>query len=303
MKLIDLPSLDEIKAAYALLKEKNIHSPLKHLEKNIFIKLECQLPNGSYKIRGVEYFAANNDERGPIQVLSAGNLALALGERLKKDNIDCEAIVPEGISLIKREGLKKVGAQIQEKSFDEIWQLVHENTLRQSKKFLHPLNKYLLAGYATIILELQQSNFNHGMLIVPYGLGGLALSLAHAIDLLQSNIKLVICEIAGAAPFSRARMANKPVPGAKLKSFIEAMGTPCVIPDVFLFLNQHVADVIQVTEEEVKQEINLLSRSHNLRIEGAAGASLAAARKLKAPDPILSLLTGANISQEVLQMI
>src|SRR4029078_3265880 len=110
-------------------------------------------------------FAAHNHFKKEIQVLSAGNLALAAALRLKEDNIQCKAIVPEGISQIKHQGLKKNGASICELPFTEVWNLVHDNNLRQSNSFLHPFNKYLLAGYASIILELQEANFNNGILV------------------------------------------------------------------------------------------------------------------------------------------
>jgi threonine dehydratase len=132
---------------------------------------------------------------------------------------------------------------------------------------------------------------------VPYGLGGLALSLAHAIEVLNMNLQLVICEISGAAPFARALKAGVPVVGDKLKSFIEAMGTPAVIPDVFDYLKTRVAGVVEVTEQEVKNVILATFAENNLRLEGAAGASLAAARKLgKNNASVVAILTGSNIS-------
>ena len=300
-----LPSCQEIEDAEMLLAKKGLHSNTLPIDNStIFLKLDCQLPGGSYKIRGIEYFASHYlNHAHPIKILSAGNLALAAAIRLKENNVHCIAIVPEDISHIKYQRLQSAGATIQKKSFSHLWELVQKHEIRQSPHFLHPFNKNLLTGYATIVLEMKKAGFNQGTLVIPYGLGGLATALAHAIEIFNLDIQLYLCEIAGFSPFKRALCAHYPVAGSKLKSFIEAMGTPIVITDVFHFLKERIAGVIEVTEEEVKQEINTAFHRYNLRIEGAAGASLAGARKLHSKNNIFTLLTGSNISDEIFQSI
>lgn len=300
MTILHLPNRSEIQAAAELLQQKGIFSGLQR-QNNILLKLDSKLPGGSYKIRGVQVFTERCKAK-KVDVLSAGNLALASAISFKQNGIICKAVVPEGISDLKREKLESIGAGIDEKPFTQIWDLVQRNELRRAKTFLHPLNKSLLAGYASIILEMQQANLDNASLVIPYGLGGLASALANAIELFKSNIKLVICEITGHAPFSRARKELQPVVGDKLHSFIEAMGTPVVLEDVFNYLNNRIDDVIQVTEDEVKEEINL-SLLLGMRIEGASGAAIAAAKKLSQSTPVVALLTGANISEEVLHSI
>jgi threonine dehydratase len=297
--MTNLPTRSEIEQAAAILRQKNILSSLQtYNPSTLLLKTDCTLPGGSYKIRGVEYFASRRSEQGPVQVLSAGNLALAAAIRFKETNTACEALVPQGISQIKRERLEKMGAQVREKPFAEIWEWVHRMDLRQSQQFLHPFNQYLLAGYGSLVPELMQAGFNDGALVVPYGLGGLAMALAHAIEVLNSNIQLYVCEIRGFAPFSRALSAQAVVRGEKLQSFIEAMGTPEVLPDVFAYLRNRIAGVVEVTEAEVREEIRNLA-AFGLRVEGAAGASAAAAKKIRDASRVTALLTGANISEDI----
>lgn len=302
--MMDLPDHNEIKAAARLLQEKILPSEMIITSNNnILLKTDCKLPGGSYKIRGVEYFANQLAAPSqPIQVLSAGNLALAAALKLSQKNIACEAVVPLGISQIKRDKLIAAGATITEKPFAEIWNLVLDDKLRQSQIFLHPFNRQLLAGYASIILECHESGFTDGALMIPYGLGGLAVALAHAIEVTHSKIKLYLCEIAGFAPFTRAMKAKQVVAGNKLQSFIEAMGTPEVIADVFEYLQPRIAGVIEVTEYEVKRAIHKAHHDHQLRIEGAAGACFAAAKKLP-QQHIAALMTGENISDIVFRNI
>jgi threonine dehydratase len=290
-----LPSLNEIFFADKLLQQKRLSSPLLPLEESLLIKCDGQLPGGSYKIRGVENFVAHLDHHDTVQVLSAGNLALATTLRLNQSGIICEAVVPETISATKRDRLEQAGARIQQHPFHYIWELVCRQDLRESVTFLHPFNRHLLAGYGSLLCELQRDGFKHGALVVPYGLGGLAVSIAHAIELFSLDIQLYIAEIEGHAPFTRAMSANQPVTAPVMKGFIEAMGLPAVLDDVYQYLKHRIAGVLTVTEVDVRYEINTIYQQTGLRIEGAAGASLAAAKTLSGP--VTALLTGSNLSE------
>ncbi|HTM64366.1 MAG TPA: PLP-dependent lyase/thiolase [Gammaproteobacteria bacterium] len=294
---LKLPSLPDIQHAFTILRLRNISSAFAAADNcNLFLKCDNTLPACSYKIRGVEYFANQLKSVETVSVLSAGNLALAAAMRLREDHVNCEAVVPEGISQIKADKLTEAGAIIKSMPFTEIWRLVQDHSLRQSNTFLHPLNYHLLAGYASVIIELHQDGFMDGALVIPYGLGGLATAVARAIELTHSNIKLYLCEIDTASPFTRALQAGKPVFGPRLQSFIEAMGTPEVITDVFEYLRPRIAGVITVTVDEAKIEVHRAQQQYQLRIEGAAAASLAAARKLAKNIRTTALLTGSNIS-------
>lgn len=300
MKL-ELPSLSEIQLAFSKLQTRKIASAFSATEnRNLFLKCDNTLTAGSYKIRGVENFANQLQGVNTVSVLSAGNLALAAAMRLRDDHIRCEAVVPEGISQIKKDKLIQSGAAIKSMPFPEIWEHVLDHSLRQSSTFLHPFNLHLLAGYATIIIELHQDGFTDGALVIPYGLGGLATALARAIELTQSRIKLYLCEIDTAAPFTRALQAGKPVFGPKLQSFIEAMGTPEVIADVFEYLRTRIHGVITVTEDEARNEVHTAAQQYQHRVEGAAAACLAAARKLSDGIRTTALLTGSNIGSGVI---
>jgi threonine dehydratase len=77
------------------------------------------------------------------------------------------------------------------------------------------------------------------------------------------------------------------------------LGTPTVIPDVFAFLKHRVAGVLLVSVSEVEQAIRYAHTELQLRLEGAAGATLAAAQQLSHDEPVIALMTGANISDDV----
>jgi threonine dehydratase len=267
----------------------------------VFLKEEFRLTTSSYKIRGVaSYFDSLNVLPPTIEVLSAGNLALAAAHECRRLGISCVAIVPAGVSELKKRNLESLGAKVVEKPFDEIWKLVFDFSLRECSDFLHPLNQQLLRGYGGIADEIEQQIPHCDGLLIPYGLGGLATGVIRGFERLGGLVPVYICEVEGHDPFNRSLKHGNFTRGRKLQSFIEAMGTPEVVPDIYASICERIAGVITVTEPEVRVAIRLLHERCAIRAEGAAGAAMAAAIKLKrqgkhAP---VAVLTGGNISEQ-----
>jgi len=283
-------------------------SPLSRFDgrDGLFLKEELRLTTNSYKIRGVTaFFQAVGTLPPSIEVLSAGNLALATAHECQKRGVACTAIVPAGISEIKKKNLLRLGAKLIERPFEEIWNLVFRNDLRDRDDFLHPLNAKLIDGYGHISREIHTQLSDCGGLVIPYGLGGLALGIVRALKSLGSSIPVFICEIENYAPLSRALSSGKSVSGPKLYSFIEAMGTPEVIPDVFAEIADSLEGILTVTENEVCAAIRMLYAKQNIRAEGAAGAAFAAVQKLanQGKQNLVAVLTGGNISDDVFSEI
>lgn len=302
-----LPSATEIRLAYDRIKKEGVCSDLlQGTEPGLYFKTENRLPGNSYKIRGVlEFFFKSKVFGQSIKVLSAGNLALATAIESSKRGVHCQAIVPEGVSEAKKSLLEYYGSDIEELPFDEIWKLVNQSPESLGAKHLHPLNPSLLCGYATLLVELQQQMKKCDAIVVPYGLGGLTLALAHGCKALEFNPRIYAVEIEGHSPFLFSLKAGSPQVSPKLRSFIEAMGAPGVLPGVFEQLKSFEIETISVTEAETRSAIRNLYQSQSMRVEGAAGAAYAASKRLTdlGEQRIVAVLTGSNISDSAFASI
>lgn len=289
---------------YSGLREKGISSPCVEIESDLFLKLELTLPTGSYKIRGAYNFFDNNSVDS-IKVLSAGNLALACAHLSREYNFELTAVVPEKISSIKETKLKELGARLEKKSFEYIWELAESSNLISSTNFLHPLHEDLLCGYSSIVPEAIEQIGNYDNIVIPYGLGGLAASIVRTCKIFNKKISVYLVEIKNHSPFERAKKFNNFHKTEPLTSFIEAMGTPNVLEQVFLEIRSDIKDVITVDESEVRRAIRDLYLKYRIKAEGAAGATYAAARILKkqTKGKTLAILTGSNISDPIFQEI
>jgi threonine dehydratase len=286
------------------------NSPLNKISVNstnaIFLKEELRLTTNSYKIRGVtSFFRSSKNLPQSIEVLSAGNLALATAYECHKRGIDCTAIVPAGISELKKKNLLRLRARIEERPFDDIWNLVFRSDIRERDDFLHPLNPKIVSGYGDIYREIYEQLPDSDGLVIPYGVGGLALGIIRVLKAISGQIPVFVCEISGHDPLNRVLTSGDFVSGPKLRSFIEAMGTPEVIPDVFDEISEHIEGVITVTENEVTEGMRELFAKRGIRAEGAAGAAFASALKLEAQGKrnIVAVLTGGNICDDIFSEI
>lgn len=290
----------ELIETYTFLKGKRLSSNLINYKSNLYLKLECNLSCGSYKIRGVESFFRKNSF-SCFEVLSAGNLALASAKKAEELGVSCIAVVPMSISEIKEKKLKELNSSFRKLKYEHIWSMAKDISLIKKKEFLHPLKEDLILGYGTIIPEIITQMNDVGAIVIPYGLGGLALGITRAIKALSLNIDVYLCELANFSPFNRMKNTSKYSSGSTYSGFIEAMGTPEIIPSVYEELRLSIKDVIIVSEKEVSEGIKKLYQSQKIVVEGAAGACFVAGEKLKKvrEDKIVSILTGKNISESI----
>src|SRR5690606_8651068 len=102
MKRID--QTDFLKALSEI-DRSGMHSPIIELE-GFHLKCETSLPTGSYKSRGTRVFFADErlEDTSALEVLSAGNLALAAANECATLGIRCRALVPTGVSQAKKLG-------------------------------------------------------------------------------------------------------------------------------------------------------------------------------------------------------
>jgi threonine dehydratase len=287
---------------------EELSTPLLRSRGGLRLKAECLQPGGSYKVRGVRRFFSAASRKGElsrlhnVSTVSAGNLGRALAEEAARRSIPCEIIVPDTTPLNKKEKILSLGATLTLRPFAEIFSLVENPPPREN--FLHPLlTPELLAGYGTIAEEILRASPDTELIVVPFGLGGLALGIARALEQLKPSARVVAAELDLCAPFRAALNAGTPVKiEQKSRSFVDAIGTPFVLPYVFAEARVLLAGSVTVTIEETRRALLQLYLDHALKVEGAAAVAFAAGEKLADLCPgakIAVVLSGANIDADV----
>jgi threonine dehydratase len=302
-----LPTLDQIRAARQRLGSKVLRSPLIPLDgqgarPQIYLKLENLQPTGSFKVRGAGNalaIALEGGARSGVFTTSAGNMAQALAWHAQRAGVPCTVIVPDTAPETKLAGIRRFGARIVQVSWDELWRVLtvgHYDPL-ENWTFIPPFDHIdMIAGNATIGLEIHEDLPGVRTVLVPFGGGGLIAGVAAALRSLEPSARVIACEPETAAPFAASLSAGKASEVDRKPSFVDGIGAKNVLPSMWDRLHGVVRESRVLSLAEIAEAVRFLYERHRIVAEGAGGSSVAAALKEgSAAGPIVAVVSGGNI--------
>src|SRR5262249_10521775 len=138
----------------------------------------------------------------------------------------------------------------------------------------------LIAGVGTYALEIFDDLPDPDVLLVPVGLGS-GISGASIVAAERHPATQVIGVQSELAPsVTLSWRAGRPVPTDSSRTFAEGMATRMPADLTLAIMRRHLADMVLVTDDALREAIRLLLRvTHNLA-EGAGAAATAAALQL-----------------------
>lgn len=286
-----------------------LRTPLLMLDERISLKAENLQPFGSYKIRGVSRAIRQADPetlRLGLSAASAGNMAQPVAAFARTLKLSCRIYLPDTAPPVKKGAIRRLGAQLVELPFREVWSLVQEGRPSQDLGlFFHPTRTPgLTEGYGEIVDEILVDLPETDAIVVPFGVGGLSLGVVRRLRELGSRAAVYTCEPETAAPMFASMRTRKPLKVDRRSSFVDAIGTPEVLPEVFELLVPMLAGSLAVSLEEIRKAMGTLLFEKKLVCEGAGAAALAGALKLAETSEhkkIVALLTGGNVTPTVLR--
>jgi len=179
----------------------------------VYLKLECLQPIGSFKVRGAgnALLSAPPEElaRG-VYTASAGNMAQGLAFWARRLGVSCTALVPENAPETKLLAIARLGARSVKVPYAEWWQtIVEHGHPSQEGRFVHPVSDpAVMAGNATIALEIMEDLPDVDAVLVPYGGGGLSCGIASVMRALRPQARVYACEVETAAPLHASLRAG-----------------------------------------------------------------------------------------------
>jgi threonine dehydratase len=281
----------------------------------IYLKLENLQTVGSFKVRGAANALAQLEDsarRQGVWTASAGNMGYALAWCSRRMGIACAVIVPDDAPAAKLEAIAAQGAQIhtvpftvyQEIQLQRAWQgladLPGDGAL--SGRMMHPFaDSEVIAGNATIGMEIAADLPDATAVVVPYGGGGLCCGIAAALRALRPQTKVYAAEVETAAPLAASLTAGKPVPVSYTASFVSGMGAPFVFPEMWALASQLLDGSLVVSLAQVRQALRLLAWKQHVIAEGAGGVAAAAALAgMAGSGKVVCIVSGGNIDQQLL---
>jgi threonine dehydratase len=290
------------------------HSPMVRLEADgdveLHLKLECLQPIRAFKLRGAYNAIAmlsDADLAAGVYTASAGNHAQGVAWAARKRGVRCTVIVPDNAPQTKLDGVKRLGADIVTLAYKEWWNVlaVHGYPPLEPAHFIHPVSDVgVMAGNGTIGLEIVEDLPDVEAVLVPFGGGGLSSGIATAVRELRPGVPVYGCEVETAAPLAAALAAGGPVDCNRTATFVDGIGGPIVLSEMWPPVRRLLAGSIVVSLAEVSAAIRVLAERAAVVAEGAAGASVAAGLKgVSGMRKVACVVSGGNIEPSVLAKI
>ena len=319
------PSLAELRAANARASRYAIRTPLVRLptaesDREIWLKLECLQPIGSFKIRGAANamaLATRDELAAGVATASAGNMAQGVAWVARALGVPCTVVAPDHAPAAKLEALARLGARVEMTPFARWWQVLEERKFPGlDGLFIHPVaDEAVIAGNAGIGLEILEDMPEPAAVLVPYGGGGLSSGIALALRAAGSGAPVYACEVATAAPLAASFAAGEPSAIEYTASFVDGIGGRGVLAEMWPLVRALLAGACVSELAAVADAVRtLITRAHVIA-EGAGAASLAAAlggarvteaggKPASLPEgPLVCVISGGNIDPAKLAII
>jgi threonine dehydratase len=279
--------LNKVEEAYNRIKDGINQTPVmksstinEMLNCNCYFKLENFQKTGSFKIRGalnaLNSLPSELKAKG-VTTHSSGNFAQALSLASSLAKVKAVVVMPENAPKIKIVATKGYGAEVVfcgSKPGDRE-EVVQELIDKQGYTLIHPSNDIdVIYGQGTATYELIKEVGNLDFVFAPCGGGGLLSGTAIAAKSLNSETKVIGVEPKNADDAYRSFREGKIYPSINPNTIADGLKTQ--LGDItFKVVQEHVDDIITVTEEEIVNAMEFLWTRMKLVVEPSGAVSLA----------------------------
>jgi threonine dehydratase len=277
-----------------------------------YLKHENHMPTTAFKVRGGIYLISRLPEdqrRRGVICCTTGNHGQSLAYACRLFGVRCVVVVPAVNNPDKVAAIRALGAEIVEHGRDYDEARVHCEEVRHAEqlRYVHSANEPdLIAGVGTLALEIFDDVPAPDVVLVPVGLGSGICGTATVAAARSPRTRVIGVQSELAPAMMLSWRAGRPVECGTPTTFAEGMATRVPAELTLGIMRRLVADIVLVSDDELRQAIRLLLRvTHNLA-EGAGAASTAAAWKLReqlAGMTVVGVLSGGNLDLRELARI
>ena len=279
----------------------------------VHLKLETFQRTGSFKIRGAtnRIKTLSGDEKAAgVVTASAGNHAQGVALAATKSGVDAKIVMPENAPISKIKATRNYGATVvlDGEDYNEAQVKAHEIESEEGRTYVHAFDdEMVMAGQGTIGLEIFEDLPELDTVVVPIGGGGLIAGIATAIKAQASGVRVVGVQAEGASSVATSLEKGEVHSLEKVDTIADGIATRNVGEKTFPVIEEHVDEVVTVTDSEIAVAVtHLLERAKTL-VEGAGAVPLAAllsgAFEYESDEVVAPVLSGGNIDMNMLTTV
>ncbi|MGH8622911.1 MAG: threonine ammonia-lyase [Burkholderiales bacterium] len=276
------------------------------------LKLENEQPIGAFKIRGA-YNAMRKlpdaaRQRGVI-TYSSGNHGQAVAYAAKQFGVRAVVTMPETAPPVKVEGVKKWGGEVVVAGRTSEDRRVKAEAIanRDGLTIVPPFDHAdIVAGQATIALEIVEQLPDVERVVVPVGGGGLISGIVAGLAAVQSKAAVWGVEPIGAPKLQRSLAEGKVIRLDATRSIADGLITLNVGDIPFAELTrerERIRGVVLVDDDGIRAAVRYLWRTAKLAVEPSGAATTAALLAGLVPRARSTVLvvSGGNVDPTLLE--
>ncbi len=270
----------------------------------IWLKLECLQPIGSFKLRGATSVirqATPDEWRDGVWTTSAGNMAQGVCWVARELGVPATVIAPDHAPRAKLDAIERLGGRTVLVPFETWWETMETGAYPGvTGLFVHPvLDERVIAGNGVIGLELVEALGELDAVLVPWGGGGLTVGIASALAAVSPATRVIACEPETGAPLAASLAAGAPVAVDYTPSFVDGAGSKALLPAMWGRARSLVSDAASVPLDDAASAVRLLALRARVVAEGAGALATAAALAGHGGGGrVACLVSGGNIDAE-----
>jgi threonine dehydratase len=278
----------------------------------VLLKAENLQRTGSFKLRGalakVDRIAAG-DARAVVAG-SAGNHAQSLAYAARARGLACEVFMPAEASLAKVAAVRGFGGTVRlgGDSVDGCVARARERAAETGAVFVHPFDDpEIVAGQATLGLELLDDVDDLATVVVPVGGGGLIGGVAGVLKEARPGVRVIGVQAESCSAYPASLERGEPV---------EVGGGPTIADGIAIkrpggltlpLVREWVDEIVVVAENDVAEAMVVLLERAKLVVEGAGAVGVAAllsgAIAAEPRGATVVVLSGGNVDANVLATV
>lgn len=270
---------------------------------DFLLKLEICQPIGAFKLRGaMNAVMALPDGVAGVTCCSTGNHGRGVAYAAARRGIRAVICMSELVPQAKVDGIRALGAEVriggrsQDDALTESQRLVQAEGLVEISPFDDPK---VIAGQGTIGLEMIEARPDLHTVLVPLSGGGLAAGVALAVKAVNPAVRVIGISMDRGAAMQASLLAGHPVEVEEVESLADSLGGGIGMDNRLSFplCRDQLDEVVLVSEEEIRDAMQVLFYEDRLVAEGASVVGLAAvlAGKIAPRGPTGTIVTGRNL--------
>lgn len=273
---------------------------------SLYVKHENHTRLGAFKIRGgltfCRYVGKSVDVNSGIISATRGNHGQSLAHAASRFGMSATIVVPHGNSVEKNAAMQAWGAEVIEHGddFQEAAEYAQQLATKEGLMMVPPFHRELVRGVASYGLELFDDIDGLDRVYVPVGMGSGICSLITARDALGLKTEIVGVVASQADAIRQSFIAGEVIRTPTANTFADGVACRSPDPTAFDIIKRGAADIVAVSEDQIKDAMRLYFSSCHTLAEGAGAVPLAAAiaqRERNIGKKIALILTGANIDR------